>query len=147
MLNVFQPSEQHENGADDSLGSHTHPDEVVGDLRLSVDQKRAILASWASDARAVLDAPALRQLESGVVLHIDTILDALKALDADDIAAPIPLTPRGSFRRSRRRVYRSWIRFGSRRANDDDDDPPPTPAAARVPRPTPSLHGAALAAA
>lgn len=147
MLDVFQKSDQHESGADDSLRSHAHPYEFVGDPRLSVAQKRAILASWASDARAVLDAPALRQLESGVVLHIDTILDAFKALDEGDTAAPIPLTPRGWLRRSRRRFDRSWIRFGNRRDSDDDDDPPPAPAAARVPRPMPSLHGAALAPA
>ena len=146
MPDEFYPSDQYESGAD-SLVSHAHPDEVVSDPRLSVAQKRAILASWASDARAVLNAPALRQLESGVVLHIDTILDALKALDADDTGAPGRLMPQRWVRPSRRRPVRSWIRFMNGRTDDDDDDPPPTPAAARVPRPTPSLHGAVLAAA
>ena len=146
MLDVFQPSDQQKSGVD-SLGSHAHPDKVVGDPKLSVAQKRAILASWASDARAVLDTPALRRLESGVVLHIDTILDALKALDADETGAPGPLMPQRGVRSSGRRSVRSWMRFINGRTDDDGDDPPPTPAAARVPRPTPSLHGAILAAA
>lgn len=146
MLDAFHLSDQHESGAD-SLGSYNHPDEVVGDPTLSVAQKRAILASWASDARAVLDAPALRQQNGGLVLRIDTIFSALKALDAGDAAAPLPHTPQRWVRPSRRRPVLSWIRFINRRNDDDDDDPPPTPAAARAPRPIPSLHGAVLAAA
>ena len=37
-----------------------HPDEVLTATHLTVDEKRASLASWASDARAVTDVPALR---------------------------------------------------------------------------------------
>lgn len=146
MLDEFHRADKPESEAD-SLSSHAHPDDVVGDPALSVAQKRAILASWASDARAVLDAPALRQLDGGVVLHIDTILGALKALDAYDRGAPLSHTPQRWVRPSRRRPVRSCIRFMNRRTDDDDDDPPPTAAAARVPRPTPSLHGAVLATA
>jgi hypothetical protein len=146
MLDASHLSDQHESGAD-SLGSHAHPDEVLGDPRLTFAQKRGILASWASDARAVLDAPALRQLESGVVLHIDIILDALKVLDAEEGGAPMPLMPQRWVRPSRRRRMRSWMRFVNRCTGNDDDDPPPTPAAAKVPRPNPSLYGAVLAAA
>src|ERR1044072_6889404 len=37
-----------------------HPSDVVSDPDLTLDEKRAILASWASDACAVDTAPALR---------------------------------------------------------------------------------------
>lgn len=37
-----------------------HPRDVVGDPTLSLSEKRAILASWASDASAVASCPALR---------------------------------------------------------------------------------------
>lgn len=39
-----------------------HPDDVVKDPHLSLPDKRAILASWASDACAVEDHPQLRWL-------------------------------------------------------------------------------------
>ena len=39
----------------------SHPDEVVGDRTLDTQEKRAILASWASDACAVDSMPALRK--------------------------------------------------------------------------------------
>ena len=39
-----------------------HPRDVVGDLDLTLNEKRAILASWASDACAVEAAPALRHV-------------------------------------------------------------------------------------
>jgi hypothetical protein len=38
-----------------------HPHDVVNDTDLTLNEKRAILASWASDACAVEAAPALRQ--------------------------------------------------------------------------------------
>src|SRR5215213_3244890 len=38
-----------------------HPSDVVDDPVLTVDEKRAILASWASDACAVEAAPGLRR--------------------------------------------------------------------------------------
>ena len=37
-----------------------HPMDVVHDLDLTLNEKRAILASWASDACAIEAAPALR---------------------------------------------------------------------------------------
>jgi hypothetical protein len=58
------------------------PQEVVDDLDLTFDEKRAILSSWASDSCAVEAAPALRRPpESGRSVSIDEILDALCALD------------------------------------------------------------------
>ena len=40
----------------------TIPDDVLKDAHLPPREKRAILASWASDASAVQDAPTLRWL-------------------------------------------------------------------------------------
>ena len=42
-----------------------HPLDVVHDPDLTLNEKRAILASWASDACAVEAAPALRQTPNG----------------------------------------------------------------------------------
>jgi hypothetical protein len=58
------------------------PRDVVNDLDLSLNEKRAILASWASDACAVEAAPALRKAPSGrTVVQFDEIMDALRSLD------------------------------------------------------------------
>jgi hypothetical protein len=40
----------------------TIPDDVLKDPHLTYTQKRAVLASWASDASAVQDEPTLRWL-------------------------------------------------------------------------------------
>ncbi|MGY8707537.1 hypothetical protein RAD16_17510 [Bradyrhizobium sp. 18BD] len=59
-----------------------HPRDVVSHLTLSLSEKRAILASWASDASAIASCPSLRAppgLEAPVT--IDEILEALCALD------------------------------------------------------------------
>ena len=59
-----------------------HPLDVVNDDDLTLNEKRAILASWASDACAVEAAPALRQAPGGRrVVPVDEILEALQALD------------------------------------------------------------------
>jgi hypothetical protein len=58
-----------------------HPSDVLDDPDLSLNEKRAILASWASDACAVESAPALRNNPSGRVVSFDDIMDALRALD------------------------------------------------------------------
>ena len=60
----------------------THPRDVVADPKLSLAEKRAILASWASDASAIASCPALRAPDGlKAPIHIDEILDALCALD------------------------------------------------------------------
>jgi hypothetical protein len=41
---------------------YAHPRDVDADATNSTGEKRAILASWASDAAAVLSNPALREL-------------------------------------------------------------------------------------
>lgn len=58
-----------------------HPKDVVRATSLSLNEKRAILASWASDACAVEAAPELRCLESGRIVRWDDVMDALRLLD------------------------------------------------------------------
>jgi hypothetical protein len=59
-----------------------HPRNVVADPDLTVNEKRAILASWASDACAVEAAPALRCVPGGrSQVSVDEILEALRDLD------------------------------------------------------------------
>jgi hypothetical protein len=59
-----------------------HPKDVLADPSLSVSEKRAILASWASDASAIASCPALRAAEGlKAPVTIDEILEALCELD------------------------------------------------------------------
>jgi hypothetical protein len=61
---------------------YEHPRDVVADQTISIAEKRAILASWASDAAAVASNPALRELPgSRRLVTIDEVLEALAALD------------------------------------------------------------------
>ena len=64
-----------------------HPGDVVSDPDLSLNEKRAILASWASDACAIEAAPALRQTPGGRVVPFDEIMDAMRDLDGELAAA------------------------------------------------------------
>jgi len=55
---------------------------VVSHANLSLAEKRAILASWASDACAIASCPSLRAPEGlKAPVSIDDILEALRALD------------------------------------------------------------------
>jgi hypothetical protein len=58
-----------------------HPTQVVNDPDLTLNEKRAILASWASDACAVEAAPDLRSNASGAPALFDDIMEALRTLD------------------------------------------------------------------
>jgi hypothetical protein len=59
-----------------------HPRDVVSLPTLSISEKRAILASWASDASAIASCPSLRAPEGlKAPVTIDDILEALCALD------------------------------------------------------------------
>jgi hypothetical protein len=58
-----------------------HPSEVVDDPDLTLNEKRAILASWASDACAIEAAPELRSRPSGTLVRFDDIMEALRTLD------------------------------------------------------------------
>jgi hypothetical protein len=62
------------------------PQEVLAHSALDTGAKRAILASWASDACAVENLPDWRKLpETGALVPLDDILDALQALDGGAI--------------------------------------------------------------
>jgi hypothetical protein len=61
-----------------------HPLEVVHDPDLTLNEKRAILSSWASDACALEAAPGLRASPRGKAVPFDDIMDALRSLGASD---------------------------------------------------------------
>ena len=66
-----------------------HPRDVLADPALSISEKRAILASWASDASAIASCPALRAPDGlKTPVHIDDILEALCALDGGGPGEP-----------------------------------------------------------
>jgi len=76
-----------------------HPDEVLKDDTLNLQEKRAILSSWASDACSVESMPALRQPPgTEQPISFDQIMDALCRLDRDPLAYP-PVEARHSFDR------------------------------------------------
>ena len=59
-----------------------HPRDVVSHAGLSLGEKRAILASWASDASAVASCPSLRAPQAlKVPVSVDAVLEALCELD------------------------------------------------------------------
>jgi hypothetical protein len=61
-----------------------HPQDVVTDPDLTLNEKRAVLASWASDACAVEAAPALRRAPGcRRDVSVDDILEALRSLDKE----------------------------------------------------------------
>ena len=61
-----------------------HPSEVVKDPDLTLNEKRSILASWASDACAIETVPTLRCLPGGKrPVHFDEVMDALRVLDEE----------------------------------------------------------------
>lgn len=59
-----------------------HPRDVVSHPMLSLSEKRAMLASWASDAWAIASCPSRRAPEGlKAPVTIDEILEALCTLD------------------------------------------------------------------
>ncbi|AMN44085.1 hypothetical protein [Rhodoplanes sp. Z2-YC6860] len=64
-------------------GAFRTPMEVVDDPDMTAQEKRAILASWASDACAVEAAPELRSPPSAPIIRFDDIMMALKRLDGE----------------------------------------------------------------
>ena len=69
-------------------GSFRTPMDVLADPGTTVQEKRAILASWASDACAVDDAPTLRRASDAPMVHFDDIMEALKKLDGPTAETP-----------------------------------------------------------
>jgi hypothetical protein len=68
---------------------YTSPHDVLRDAKLSTDEKRVILSSWASDMHVVESQPALREVP-GIPhrLRLSDILAALKQLDEEDDPPP-----------------------------------------------------------
>jgi hypothetical protein len=71
------------------VSHYDSPAGVLNDARLSTDEKRVILSSWASDMYVVESHPALREIP-GIPhrLRLDDILAALKQLDDDTDPPP-----------------------------------------------------------
>lgn len=66
----------------------SHPSEVLDHPELSHAERRAVLASWASDARAVEGAHWMRCVDNGSVVTLAEVLDALRKLDAQTAWRP-----------------------------------------------------------
>ena len=65
-----------------SLSDFRRPFDIARPPTLEPEVKRAILASWASDAAAVKDRPALRKPPSrGHPVPFDEVMSALKSID------------------------------------------------------------------
>src|ERR1700709_1190222 len=98
-----------------------HPSEVVNNPRLTQDEKRALLASWLSDARAVPNAPAWRQLDSGAFVRFDEVSEARRSPDgpAKDDSERAPRSSRSCALPRRRRSSR-WIGGFIRHRRRDD---------------------------
>lgn len=118
------------------------PGEVLKDPKMSRGEKRALLASWASDAHAVPGLPSMRQLNDEFLVEIDEILEALKELDASD--NPEPSKNPTPWRIPPQRWWRERGRATRHpRRGDDGDDEPPCPV---LPAPRPkTLGGGAFA--
>ena len=66
-------------------GAFRSPKDVLAE---TLHEKRAILASWASEACAVEASPELRRPPSSPVIRFDDIMDALKQLDGEAASSP-----------------------------------------------------------
>jgi len=93
-----------------SLRVYKNPQDIIQGSGLSIAEKRDILSSWASDARAVPDAPSLRRLDSGAVVAIREILDALQVLDGVEYSKPRRVNLKQSWRRRQTLVFAGGYR-------------------------------------
>jgi hypothetical protein len=103
------------------ITSLLHPLKVVVDPWLTQAEKREILSSWASDIRAVPDAPALRQLDNGAVVRIDDVLQALRSLDDSKDSEQTTFDPLRPFA-DLRICFPTRLKSALRRGRSDDDD-------------------------
>lgn len=91
------------------------PKDVVADPDLTLNEKRAILASWASDACAIEANGALRRLPDGrAAVRFEDIIESLRELDREASALPLPA-------RHYRRVIEKERRFAALRKRKADD--------------------------
>jgi hypothetical protein len=93
---------------------YEHPSDVVNDPDISLNEKRAVLASWASDACAIEAAPTLRKCPGGRVVRFDDIMEALRTLDRQACAATA----------QHKRAVSQRVRFGSGGAGHGDQGTP-----------------------
>ena len=91
---------------------YARPIEVVADPDLTLNEKRTILSSWASDACTIEGTPSLRRAPgSAWIVSIDEILEALRTLDKQ-AGEPWPSQTRRQVRRASIeafRVKRMWL--------------------------------------
>jgi hypothetical protein len=80
-----------------TIWSFQYPHQVVSDLSLGLDEKREILAAWASDANAVESFPTLRHLPgTPFPVTLSSIMDArLRLDDSSDIRLGLSVPPPG----------------------------------------------------
>jgi len=64
------------------------PSDVLEDPDLTTNEKRAILASWASDACAIEAMPEVREVPNGSRVKFDDVMDALRWLDGEVADTP-----------------------------------------------------------
>lgn len=93
------------------------PDDVLRDARLTTDERRVILSSWASDMYAVESNPALRDIP-GIrrPMQLNDILGALRKLDGEDdppprgaaAMRPVRFSSLEAVARTRRRPIGRW---------------------------------------
>jgi len=88
------------------------PEDVVNDPDLSLNEKRAILAAWASEACAIKAVAAWRKSPSGRNVKFDEIMEALGSRDKEYAAV---LAIRG---KHPRRAVRSFVRQGGSGRSD-----------------------------
>lgn len=95
----------------------SYPHQVVSDPNMDLDEKRAILAAWASDEHAVVSVPTLRHLPGtpfpvtfSSIMDARARLDRLTSLGDDD--HPTPLRPCAAHRP---------LGYPHREAPEDDD--------------------------
>lgn len=123
------------------------PRDVLNDPRLRLDEKRALLASWASDLHAVENQPMVRKLGNGKVIPLEDILSCLMSLDQESGSGKRSRPPamhRHAF--NRRRNVGGWRRKWQINRGDDDDDPPPCAAMACPRAPSGGQSGARVVA-
>jgi hypothetical protein len=96
-----------------------HPRDVLTAEGIGKDEKRAILASWASDMSAIESMPALRRYPGMErIVSYDEILEALKALDRPDFDETKEASLSNAIPTDRRTRQRRWFtdfRVGSKR--------------------------------
>lgn len=95
-----------------------HPSHVVNDPDLTLNEKRAILSAWASDACAVDSEPGLRRSPSGKPpVPFDDVMDALRILDKQAAGQSGDSARYRRLVRRQRRADREWPGTGQQSLN------------------------------